>query len=281
MAKLIDINDWVLSGGGGAGVSYFHKTDPGLLLKMDNRLVSEEEVEADMKTARIVYGLGLPTPEPGEVVFDGKRYGQVFRRIQGKISYARLVGEHPDQIPQLAHEFTEVVKLMHTTKGAGTGLRSIKEIYGDFILANPYRSQELKEKAIAFMNALPDGETCIHGDLHFGNLIKAGNERYIIDIASFGYGDPLFDQAMMFALHILGRANPKLHGELFHCTCEQFEEFWMCFLREYYGEGFSYEELKQRVLPFLAVRLLTMESESQRRLPPAAVEPIFDQFFGN
>lgn len=274
MAKTIDINDWVLSGGGGAGVSYFHKTDPTLILKMDNREVSEAEVEESLATARIVYGLGVPTPEPGEVVFDGKRYGQVFRRIQNKISYSRLTGEHPELIPQLAHDYTEVVKQLHATKGSGTGLRSIKETYGNMVLANPFRPKELLEKAVRLLESLPDADTCVHGDLHFGNLIKADGRNYLIDIASFSYGHPYFDIAMMVAIHRLSFGNPAFHQELFHCTVDQSDAFWQCFIKEYFGEGVTNAQVEQMVLPYLAVRILTMETESGRPIPSADIPEV-------
>lgn len=224
--KTIDINDWVLSGGGGAGVSYFHKTDPTLILKMDNREVSREEVEKGLETAGIVYGLGIPTPEPGEVVFDGERYGQIFHRIQNKVSYARLIGEKPELIPPLAREFALIVKKLHSTKTKGSGLRSIKEIYGDFVLANPNRSQEVKGRAMALLASLPEADTCVHGDLHYGNIIRADGRDYLIDISSFGYGHPYFDLAMIAALRKLGPLSPDLHRSLFHNSIEQSELFW-------------------------------------------------------
>lgn len=270
MAKSIDINDWEISGAGGAGVSYFHKNDPTLILKMDNREVSEQEVEQGLETARIVYSLGIPTPEPGEVVFDGQHYGQVFRRIHNKISYARLCGQQPELIPQLAHEYTSVVKQLHSTVGKGSGLRSIKQTYGDMVRANPFRPKEIIDKALALLESLPEADTCVHGDLHFGNLITAEGKNYLIDIASFSYGHPYFDIAMMVAIHRLSYDNPAYHQELFHCTREQAEEFWNCFVKEYFGEDFTDEKIEEMILPYLAVRALTMETETGHPLPPNA-----------
>lgn len=276
MAKLIDINDWVLSGGGGAGVSYFHKSDPNLILKMDNREVSREDVERGLAAARVVFNLGIPTPEPGEVVFDGTRYGQVFHRILGKVSYARLVGEHPEMIPQLAHDFAVIVRNLHATKGRGTGLRNIKEPYGDFLRANPFQPKEVIDAALALLDTLPDADTCVHGDLHFGNLIRAGEKDYLIDISSFSYGHPYFDIAMMVAIHRLSFTNPPLHMELFHCTVEQSDLFWQCFIREYFGEGVTNEQVEQMVMPFFCVRMLTMETESGKPMPPAEIGRVVD-----
>lgn len=276
MVRRIDLNDWVLSGGGGAGVSYFHKTDLDLILKVDNREASLEEVETGLATARIVYGLGIPTPEPGEVVFDGQRYGQIFRRIQNKISYARLIGQHPEMIPQLSHDFVTIVKRLHSTIGKGSGLRDIKDVYGDFIQANPFRTDELKAKAIGLLRSLPDAPTCVHGDLHYGNLIKAGDENYLIDIASFSYGHPYFDIAMMMAIRNLSQDDTEFYQELFHNTAAQCKEFWECFIKEYFGPDVTEEEVEEKIMPFLCVRMLTMEAETGKPLPPHAINPALD-----
>lgn len=274
--KTIDINDWVLSGGGGVGVSYFHKTDPALILKMDNREVSLEEVEKGLATARVVYSLGIPTPEPGEVVFDGERYGQIFHRIQNKVSYARLIGERPDLIPQLARDFALIVKQLHSTRGKGSGLRSIKEIYGDFILANPYRSQEIKDRAMALLSSLPEADTCLHGDLHYGNIIKADGKDYLIDISSFGYGHPYFDLAMIAAIRKLAPFNPDIHLTLFHHSIEQSNLFWDCFNKEYFGKDITAAKVEEDVFPYLLIRMLTMETESQYTLPPPVIQLVTD-----
>lgn len=280
MAKLIDINEWIVSGGGGAGVSYFHKSDPDLILKMENREISLEKAEAAINTARIAYGLGVPTPEPGEVVFDGTRYGQVFRRIQNKISYARLSGEHSEMIPQLAHDFAVIIKNLHSTKGYGTGLRSIKEPYGDFLRNNPYRPKEVLDRAQVFLENLPDADTCVHGDLHFGNIIKSGEDSYLIDMSSFGYGHPYFDIAMMVAIRRLSWGNPQKHQSLFHCTVEMSDLFWRRFMDEYFGPDVTDSEIERMVAPFYAVRMLTMETESGNQLPPAEIQRCIDLIMG-
>lgn len=277
MAKRIDINDWVLSGAGGAGISFFHKSDPDLMLKIDNRTVSEEELQANIGTAKIVYDLGLPTPEPGEVVTDGERFGQTFRRIHGKVSYARLCGEQPESIPQLAHEYCEVVKKLHSTIGAGTGLRSIKEVYGALIQGNSFRSQEIRDKALRLLESLPDGDTCVHGDLHFGNLIKADGKAYLIDLGNFGYGSPLFDIAMMLNIKQLSVKDTEIFMDMMHCTPEQADLFWDCFRKEYFGENATDEEIFKKVGPYMIVRFMTMETEAGHPLPPHAIGPILQR----
>lgn len=276
MVKRIDLNDWVLSGAGGVGVSYFHKTDPDIILKMDNREVSLEDVERSLAVARIAYGLGIPTPEPGEVVFDGQRYGQVFRRIRDKVSFARMCGEHQEMIPQLARDFAGVVKQLHSTKGTGTGLRSIKEVYGEMVRNNPFRPKELLDKTMDLLESLPDADTCLHGDLHFGNIIRADGKDYLIDISSFSYGHPYFDMAMMLATQRLAEINPALFFDLYHCPADQNINFWHIFNLEYFGEGVTDARVEEMVMPFFAVRMITMESESGQKIPPENIQAVIE-----
>lgn len=98
-------------------------------------------------------------------------------------------------------------------------------------------------------------------------MIKAEGKSYLIDIASFSYGHPYFDIAMMVAIHTLAFGNPSFHKELFHCEVEQSHSFWQHFITEYFGEGVTEEQVKQMVLPFLAIRILTMETETRRPIP--------------
>ena len=79
---LIDLNDYVRTGEGANGASYNHKTDPDIMMKMYFR--NFEAAALELELAKKVYALGIPTPEPGDLVTDGERMGIRFRRIEGK-----------------------------------------------------------------------------------------------------------------------------------------------------------------------------------------------------
>lgn len=263
----INMDDWIASGGGGRGVSYFHKDDPNLMLKLDNGSMSVKDLETEIGNAKIVASLGLPTPEPGDVVTDGKLYGLMFKRIQNKVSYARMVGDHPERIPEFAKNFAATVKQLHTTKGNVPGVRNIKDVYGNWIMRNEYISDAFKAKAMRLLSDLADGENCVHGDLHFGNIINADGKDYIIDIGNFGYGNHMFDMAMMLAIQKCGHTDPDLWMQLYHTTPEDGDKFWECFIKEYFGPDAVREEIEKQIFPYYAIRVLTMEPESNVKLP--------------
>ena len=70
---LIDLNDYVRSGEGANGASYNHKTDPNIMLKIYFR--NFEAAAKELELARKVYEMGIPTPEPGDLITDGERLG--------------------------------------------------------------------------------------------------------------------------------------------------------------------------------------------------------------
>ena len=96
----ISLDDYVLSGGGANGESYDHKTDPSVMLKLYFPGKIQQPLD-EMRLARKVYEMGIPTPEPGEyVVTDDNRYGIRFHRILNKTSYSRATADHPEKVQQ-------------------------------------------------------------------------------------------------------------------------------------------------------------------------------------
>ena len=93
--KLIDLNDYIRTGEGANGASYNHKSDPNIMMKMYFR--NFEAAAQELELAQKVYALGIPTPEPGDLVTDGERMGIRFRRLIGKRSYSRACGDEPER----------------------------------------------------------------------------------------------------------------------------------------------------------------------------------------
>ena len=117
---IIDLKDYELSGGGKLGESYIKKDNPDILLKLYSTELEKMGLDEHERASK-VYNMGLPCPEPGEVVrtIDG-RVGILYKRIQGKLSYARALSIQPELLDQYAMEFAEICKkLLSTTPPPG------------------------------------------------------------------------------------------------------------------------------------------------------------------
>ena len=191
---IIDLKDYELSGGGKLGESYIKKDNPDVLLKLYSTELEKMGLD-EYERARKVYDLGLPCPEPGQVVRTAdNRVGIQFKRINGKLSYARALSIHPENMEQYAAEFAAICKKLHSTTPPPGLFPGIKDQCKQYILENPYLTDQERSGVIRFIDTLPDGNTALHGDLHIGNVIfDEEGRKYLIDLSEFSIGNPLFD----------------------------------------------------------------------------------------
>lgn len=261
----ISLDDYVLTGGGFNGESYDHKTDPSIMLKLYFPGKIQQPLD-EMKLARKVYELGIPTPEPGEYVLteDG-RYGIRFRRISGKVSYSRAVGDHPENVKKYAEEFAQMCLQLHSTHVDTTQFENIKDRYYRFLAENPFFTADEKGKLWKYIASVPDTDTAIHGDLQFSNAIFAGDQRYFIDLGDFCYGYPIFDVAMLYLCCILDVEEYLM--EYFHMDKPTAIRFWEAFAPAYFGKSRSLNDIAEEIKPFAGLKTIIIERDTGQPMP--------------
>lgn len=266
-AKLINMADFVYAGEGANGESYNHKEDSNLMLKLYFPTFDPELVKLEMQRALDVYEAGIPSPKPGELVTDGKgRYGLLFRRLVGKVSYARAVGNNPENVEALARDFARLGLKFHSTEVDTSKFPSVKQQYLDMVETSVYCTPQEKEKLLAIINAAPDATTAIHGDFHFGNALIMGDERFYIDLGEFAYGHPYFDLGMMVLCTAWNSDDFIVPS--FHMTKAQAVKFLKYFLDEYFGGRYTFEQAMQLLEPYAAVKGVFVERNGNFHFDP-------------
>ncbi len=264
-ALKISLNDYVLSGGGANGESYDHKTDPSVMLKLYFPGKIQQPLD-EMLLARKVYAAGIPTPEPGEyVVTEDGRYGIRFKRILGKKSYARAIGDNPDNVQQYAQDFAQMCIKLHQVHIDTAEFENVKERYYRLLEENPFFTKVEKDKIAKFISDVPDEDTAVHGDLQFGNAIFVGNERYFIDLGDFCYGNHLFDVAMVYLCSCI--SNEAFIQEAFHMPKSVSRRFWDYFVPAYFGPGVSVKEASELLDPYAGLKTLIIERDTKCPMP--------------
>ncbi len=257
----VSLDDYVLSGGGANGESYDHKTDPTVMLK----LYFPGEIQqplSEMKLARKVYDMGIPTPEPGDfVVTEDGRYGIRFHRIIGKKSYSRATGDEPERVAQFASEFAQMCKQLHATRVDTAHFENVKHHYFHLLDQNPFFTTAEKDKLARFITDIPDEDTALHGDLQYSNAIFAGEKRYFIDLGDFCWGNHLFDIGQVYLCCYL--SDEDFISETFHMPKALAMKFWDCFAPVYFGEGIPLKEIEELVRPFAGLKTLLIERNTR------------------
>ena len=260
----INLEDYVHAGEGANGESFNHRTDSSVMLKLYNPGKVQQPLD-EMLLARKVFAAGIPTPEPGDYVTDGVRYGIRFRRVEGKKSYARAVADDPENIDKYAREFAQMCVGLHQTEVDITQFENVKDRYLRLLEENPFFTPEQKESLGRFIAEAPEAHTAVHGDLQFGNAIFVGEKRYFIDLGDFCYGHPLFDLGMVYLCCCI--SEEAFIQEAFHMPKSLSMRFWEHFAPAYFGPEKPLEEINRLIAPYAGLKTLIVERDTKRPMP--------------
>lgn len=263
----IDLNDYERVGEGANGASYNHKTDPDIMLKVYFR--NFEAAAKELELAQKVYRMGIPTPEPGDLITDGERMGIRFRRLTGKRSYSRACGDEPERVEEYAREFAQMCKKLHATHVDTTQFESVKDRLYAMLEANPDFTPEQKQKIHDFIAAAPEADTAIHGDLQFSNGIfteeNGVRKSYFIDLGDFCYGYPMFDIGMVYLCCCLN--DEAWTMEQYHMSNATAAKFWDFFADEYFGKEADMDEIMKEVRIYAGLKTLIVERDTHCPMP--------------
>lgn len=260
----INLDDYVLSGGGANGDSFDHKSDPSVMLKLYFPGIIKQPQD-EMLLARKVYDAGISTPEPGDFVTTGDRYGIRFKRIVGKKSYSRATADNPEKVGQYAAEFAKMCRDLHETRVDTSIFENVKDRYFRLLEENPFFTTVEKDKLGKFIADVPDEDTAVHGDLQFSNAIFVGDKRYFIDLGDFCYGNHLFDVAMVYLCCCLD--GESFIMETFHMHKDLAVRFWQEFAPVYFGADRPLSEIEEEIAPFAGLKTLIIERDTRRPMP--------------
>ncbi len=272
--ETIDLNEYVRTGEGGTAVSYTHKTK-NTLAKLYNPGFEADRAAAEFLTARIVFEMGIPSPEPYRLVTDGERFGAEYELIKNKRSFTRIISQEPERLEEISLAFARAARELHATKADTTRLRSYKQVLTRFYQEKNLVPEEYKHRALAFIEKLPETDTCLHGDLQIGNIITDGDRTLWIDVGEFSYGLPEWDLSILWTMTHNMKADRSV--PLFHVTPETLNKHWNIFLPAYLGttDPGALEAFTRRLFPFYAAKVpYVVDMAYHTALPAEALQSI-------
>jgi len=261
----VDMADYEYAGEGANAMSYNHRRNPDLMLKLYGPGKARQSVD-ELILARRVFAAGISPPEPGDFVTDGERFGIRFQRIPGKVSIARAISLHPENLPRYAEEMARMCHTLHRTHVDTTEFESVKTRYQNLLAESPLFTSREKDRLSRFIEDSPDSDTALHGDLQVGNLIFDEEGRYyFIDLGDFGYGYPLFDVGMVYVTAYL--SDPDFVREAFHMEPATAVRFWEAFASAYFGTDRPLSDIEEEVRPYAGLKTLLVERDLGQKMP--------------
>jgi len=256
-ARLIDLSEWKLSGGGSQGESYTSRTGEAVILKLFVEGFDTKSIIEELTLSKAIQEAGIPCPDCGDFVRAGNRYGIIFKRIPNKKSFCRAIADDPSCIGDMARRLAAMGLNLHSRSAEGTCFKSALEYYSGIVDQSTTADDRMKgliREAIAKVSK-DDRKTLIHGDFHFGNTITDGERDYFIDLGCFGWGNPEFDNSNLYFSCKLIHERGLMDN--YHITPQQALDFWDAYKVAYYGpDAPSDEELYEIYKPYLLIRTL-------------------------
>lgn len=249
-AKNIDIKDYILSGEGANGKSYECISDPMMMVKLYDATYPIQPIIDELEVAKKVYALGIPSPEPGELVTDGQRLGIRFRCITGKRSFSRMFADEPERTEEFAREMARWCKKIHAITLPEGMFPNAKDQLRQMLSQLKGVTEEERSFLGTLIDEMPDATTALHGDMHFGNIVTtlpkgaplcAEHETYFIDLGYFAQGHPMIDLGMMSNICVYSSEEFVFHDMHIHRT--QARKVYDYFIDEYF---FAEDKIAQK-----------------------------------
>lgn len=253
-APEINLDDWCRFGEGSTSDVFYNKADGTLFLKLLKEGFPPDFLLGELRKTRAAMDLGFPVPTCYGHVYAGNRIGLISERILDNVSLGKKVHDDPDFLEKCAWILAENLKLLTSTQADMNRMDSAKAMYRNCTETCTFFPEDINNRILSFIETIPDVTTCLHGDFHTGNIVIAQDKVYLIDLACFTYGYPLFDVASLYFINkYRARTNEHLVRDLYHLTAEQAGRIWELFCKYYAGiEGASdLADYEHELLPYV------------------------------
>jgi uncharacterized protein (TIGR02172 family) len=186
------------------------------------------------------------------VEVDGK-IGVIYEMFKAQ-TVASAIMKNPGNVEKYAGDVAALARTMHNTRASG--VQSVKERW---LLQCEQVRGKLSDEEIDSMkriiNAVPDADTFIHGDLHPNNIMimPESGEYELIDMGDVSYGNPIFDLAIIYTcLYTSVKVMPcERVLKVFGMTKEICDVYYQAFVKSYAP---SPPEIWQQIAELAGVR---------------------------
>lgn len=259
--------------GEGSNSEVFEWENDEKVIKLAKPNTNRIALQREYRNNLIVWEMGLPVPQPFEIMELDHRPGILFERIYGESLKERLFKnliEHmnngqlnyENDVRYTARLLSEVHQLSHED------VPPQRDFLKKQILSVDYLGMDEKKAVINILDRLPTNNKICHGDPNPNNIIMSNGNLIMIDWNDATSGNPetdLTEYIIMIKYAVLPPGTPQHIVRLFNSIRERIIEVFM----EEYAllTGVTYQEVEPWIVP-IAARKLSADgiSDEEKRL---------------
>ena len=169
------------------------RIDDETIVKLYRRGVDPAVVEKEKVFSRAAFIAGIPTAISYDIVSSGDRLGIAYEML-GADSLASLMRREPERMSDHARLMAQLARTIHSTEADPAVFPDMKAAAFGWLdtmapLLEPADVRLLRKK----IETIPDEGSCVHFDLHGGNVMVVNGEPVVIDMGDFSRGSHYFD----------------------------------------------------------------------------------------
>jgi len=231
-SKKISVKGCDIIGRGACGECY--RIDDETIIKLYYGNISQSVIEHEKALSKKAFVMGIPTAISYDIVEADGRIGVVYELIKSK-TLAELMRTDSSNLDEYIKMYANVCKSIHNVHTTDPEIPSFKELNKQDILLVTGITDEERSYLNKFVDMIPDGDSCIHGDLNVNNIMVQDGECCLIDMGEFGRGIPMFDiSRIVFSMECLN-TKPNEFNAFYKMSSEMVTYIYQGFLKEYYG----------------------------------------------
>lgn len=213
-----------------------YRLDGETILKLYSDKTPIEDIERERKYARQAFLKGIPTAISYDIVKCEDRLGIVFELIQSQ-TVSKTIYTQPEKLPELAVQYSNMVKDIHAIDAEDIGLLNVKTIWKAWVdCMRQWLTEEEADVCVRLIDSIPDRSSFLHGDLHPNNIMLQNGDMLLIDMADLCHGHPIFDLAgMAISMVFAGEQDANMTYQIIGITKDQALAMWNAFLPIYFG----------------------------------------------
>ncbi|MBN1649140.1 MAG: phosphotransferase [Spirochaetales bacterium] len=154
--------------------------------------------EVEFSKLKTLHSLGIPVPEPHNIINIDDRSGYTMELIEG-ITFSRYIEGDSSSLNNKMDDFVKLHHEIHQIKSDDACFDYLNGMIINRINNNTSLSGNQKKKLTEYLDSTGQCALC-HNDFHFNNVLVRENGFSIIDWNGAGYGHHLLDMAKTVVL---------------------------------------------------------------------------------
>jgi aminoglycoside phosphotransferase (APT) family kinase protein len=181
----------------------------GRVLKLFFAGYPENAARQEARVTRALQAAGMPVPAVDDLIEVDGRIGIVFERVEGHTMLQEF-RTRPWRIVWIVRTLAELHVAMHRCEVPG--LPSFNAALERRVRGLDCLPEATKQRVLALLATLPDGEVVCHGDFHGENVLLTQRGPVILDWMTATQGNPLGDVARTSLIFLVAGPPPGRPG---------------------------------------------------------------------